>query len=77
MSKEPGMIPLVVFLVITLALIAIVAMTGIGIYNNLVQSRVACDTAWSNIDVQLKRRHDLIPNLVEKGIRGPRKEHVR
>jgi LemA protein len=59
------MIPLVVFFLVILALIAIVAMTGIGIYNNLVQSRVACDTAWSNIDVQLKRRHDLIPNLVE------------
>jgi LemA protein len=36
-----------------------------GLYNNLVQARVSCDTAWSNIDVQLKRRHDLIPNLVE------------
>jgi LemA protein len=59
------MIPLVVFLIIVLALVAIIAMAGIGIYNNLVQSRVACDTAWSNIDVQLKRRHDLIPNLVE------------
>ena len=59
------MIPLAVFLIVILALIALVAMTGAGIYNNLVQSRVACDTAWSNIDVQLRRRHDLIPNLVE------------
>jgi LemA protein len=43
----------------------LIAFAGIGIYNGLVQSRVRCDTAWSDIDVQLKRRHDLIPNLVE------------
>src|SRR3954470_23233021 len=34
-------------------------------YNALVQLRVRADSAWSDIDVQLKRRHDLIPNLVE------------
>ena len=34
-------------------------------YNGLVQLRVRADSAWSDIDVQLKRRHDLIPNLVE------------
>ena len=37
----------------------------IGIYNALVQLRVSVQNAWSQIDVQLKRRHDLIPNLVE------------
>ena len=37
----------------------------IMIYNTLVQLRVRADSAWSDIDVQLKRRHDLIPNLVE------------
>ena len=37
----------------------------IGMYNSLVQLRVRADNAWSDIDVQLKRRHDLIPNLVE------------
>src|SRR3989442_2497490 len=36
-----------------------------GMYNSLVQLRVRADSAWSDIDVQLKRRHDLIPNLVE------------
>ena len=34
-------------------------------YNGLVQLKVRADSAWSDIDVQLKRRHDLIPNLVE------------
>jgi LemA protein len=36
-----------------------------GIYNSLVRLRNAVKNAWSQIDVQLKRRHDLIPNLVE------------
>ena len=36
-----------------------------GMYNSLVQLRVRGDNAWSDIDIQLKRRHDLIPNLVE------------
>jgi len=37
----------------------------IGIYNGLVRLKVQCDNAWADIDVQLKRRYDLIPNLVE------------
>ena len=37
----------------------------IGMYNGLVRLKVQCDNAWSDIDVQLKRRYDLIPNLVE------------
>src|SRR6201986_1166266 len=36
-----------------------------GMYNSLVQLRVRADSAWSDIDIQLKRRHDLVPNLVE------------
>lgn len=38
---------------------------GIAVYNSLVQSKILVDEAWSGIDVQLKRRYDLIPNLVE------------
>src|SRR6202165_637134 len=34
-------------------------------YNGLVRLKVQCDNAWSDIDVQLKRRYDLIPNIVE------------
>ena len=37
----------------------------VGIYNALIRLRNQVDNAWSQIDVQLKRRHDLIPNLVE------------
>jgi LemA protein len=50
------------------AFIGIIVLLGIfliGMYNSLVQLRVRADSAWSDIDVQLKRRHDLIPNLVE------------
>ncbi|MSO48145.1 MAG: LemA family protein [Thermoleophilia bacterium] len=51
----------IVIVVIVIVLAVIVA----GTYNGLVQARNRCDEAWSTIDVQLKRRHDLIPNLVE------------
>ncbi len=50
---------------IVLAVLVVIAFVLIGMYNTLVQLRVRCDSAWSDIDVQLKRRHDLIPNLVE------------
>jgi len=50
---------------VILAILVIIAFVLIGMYNSLVQLRVRTDTAWSDIDVQLKRRHDLIPNLVE------------
>ncbi len=48
-----------------LILIAIVALIGVYIYNGLVKSRQMAEEAWSGIDVQLKRRADLIPNLIE------------
>lgn len=51
--------------IIVLVVLVLVAFVLIGIYNSLVQLRVRCDSAWSDIDVQLRRRHDLIPNLVE------------
>jgi len=38
---------------------------GIALYNSLVQAKILVDEAWSGIDVQLKRRYDLIPNIVE------------
>ena len=51
--------------IIVIVLLVVIAVVLIGMYNSLVQLRVRCDSAWSDIDVQLKRRHDLIPNLVE------------
>jgi len=50
---------------IILGVLVVIAFTLVGMYNALVQLRVRCDSAWSDIDVQLKRRYDLIPNLVE------------
>ncbi len=50
---------------IILIIIAVVAVFAIGIYNALVQLRNRCDNSWAQVDVQLRRRYDLIPNLVE------------
>jgi LemA protein len=52
-------------LIVVVAVIVLLALFVIGIYNALVRLRNQVDNAWSQIDVQLKRRHDLIPNLVE------------
>jgi LemA protein len=46
-------------------IVVVIAILLILMYNSLVQLRVRADNAWADIDVQLKRRHDLIPNLVE------------
>jgi LemA protein len=48
-----------------LIVIVVLVLVGIGLFNSLVRSRNRVDEAWSDIDVQLKRRYDLIPNLVE------------
>ncbi len=52
-------------LIVILVLILILLFAIIGMYNSLVRLRNQVKNAWSQIDVQLKRRHDLIPNLVE------------
>lgn len=49
---------------IVLAVIAVVVIALIAMYNGLVKANVRVDEAWSDISVQLKRRYDLIPNLV-------------
>lgn len=51
--------------IIVIGLIIALAMFVIGAYNSLVRLRNQVKNSWSQIDVQLKRRHDLIPNLVE------------
>jgi LemA protein len=54
-----------IVLVVILAVLLLLIFAVIGIYNSLVGLRNQVGNAWSQIDVQLKRRHDLIPNLVE------------
>lgn len=49
---------------IIIALVVAVALAVVAIYNGLVRGRNMVNEAWSGIDVQLKRRHDLVPNLV-------------
>lgn len=63
-------------MIISLVVLAIVAVIGIGIYNSLITMKNRVDEAWSDIDVQLKRRYDLIPNLVNtvKGYAAHEKE---
>lgn len=50
---------------VIIAVIVILILWGIGIFNNLVTLRNQVKNAWSQIDVQLQRRYDLIPNLIE------------
>src|SRR3972149_4078276 len=52
-------------LIIVAVVLALLVTFVIGVYNALIRLRNQVDNSWSQIDVQLKRRHDLIPNLVE------------
>ncbi len=54
------MVPFIIFLIVLLFFVFFI----IGTYNKLIKLRLIVQNAWSQIDVQLKRRHDLIPNLV-------------
>ena len=54
-----------IILLIILGIVLVLILSFIGIYNALIQLRNEVKNSWSQIDVQLKRRHDLIPNLVE------------
>jgi LemA protein len=55
----------VIWLIVILAIVVIVALLLVALYNRLVQQRNRVDNAWAQVEVQLKRRWDLIPNLVE------------
>ena len=50
---------------ILIAFLSAIAVAGVVLYNRLIRSRNRADTAWSDIDVQLQRRYDLIPQLVK------------
>ena len=55
----------IITIAVILGIVVIFALIFVGIYNGLIRSRVRTREAWSGIDVQLKRRTDLVPNLVE------------
>lgn len=59
-----------------LIVVAVLVFGGVAIYNSLVKLRETADAAWADVDVQLKRRYDLIPNLVEtvRGYAGHEKD---
>lgn len=50
---------------VVLGIVVVLVLVGVGLYNSLVRALVRVDEAWAGIATQLKRRHDLIPNLVE------------
>jgi LemA protein len=56
---------LVIAIIVIIVILAVLGIIFAAIYNGLVKRRNQVDNSWSQIDVQLKRRHDLIPNLVE------------
>jgi len=53
------------FALVLLVALAVIAVIFVGFYNSLISLRNRCDNAWAQVDVQLRRRYDLIPNLVE------------
>ena len=57
---------------LAIGIVVAVILYAVMVYNRLVSLRQACGQAWSDVDVQLKQRHDLVPNLVEtvKGYAG-------
>lgn len=66
------MTPAIIALLVVVGILVLVVLGMIGMYNGMVRGRNEVQSAWAQIDVQLKRRHDLIPNLVEtvKGYAG-------
>ncbi len=70
------MLVILIVLIVLLAVVVVAALAMLGMYNGLIRARVRSREAWSGIDVQLKRRASLIPNLVEtvKGYAAHEKE---
>ena len=54
-----------VVVIIVIAVLLLIGLTYVLVRNSMIGSRNRVDESWSGIDVQLKRRHDLVPNLVE------------
>ena len=53
------------FILLVIAILVLVLIYGVSVYNRLIKLRTHVEEAWSGINVQLKKRHDLIPNLLE------------
>ena len=68
--------PMIILLIVVLVVVLVFGAVLVAIYNSLVSGKVQTENAWSQIDVQLRRRYDLIPNLVEtvKGYAGHERE---
>jgi len=74
------MLPGIIILIVVLIVIALVVIgAGVGYYNSIVSIRNRVENAWHQIDVQLRKRYDLIPNLVEtvKGYAAHEKETLQ
>src|SRR5215203_5710217 len=56
---------MLIAIIVIVVLVIVLVLIAIGLNNSMVGARNRVDEAWSGIDVQLKRRHDLVPNLVE------------
>lgn len=69
------MTAVLIVLGVVIGLVLLVALIAIVVYNRMVALRQTTNQAWSDVDVQLKQRHDLVPNLVEtvKGYAGHEK----
>lgn len=63
-SGEGGISFWVIALAVVLVVLLLFIIWFVGVFNGLIRTRNECRNGWSQIDVQLKRRHDLIPNLV-------------
>lgn len=68
-----------VMVLLPIAVLAVVGLSSVVMYNGLVSLRNHCNESWSDIDTELKRRHDLIPNLVDtvKGYAAHEQELLR
>jgi len=68
-----------IIVIAVIGVIAILLLTGVGLYNSIVSLRNKVNNAWHQIDVQLRKRYDLIPNLVEavKGYAAHEKETLQ
>ena len=69
----------IIIIIVIVAVIAILLLIGVGLYNSIVSLRNKVDNSWHQIDVQLRKRYDLIPNLVEtvKGYAAHEKETLQ